>query len=105
MQFLTVRELSKSPKTALAKLDKDRKAIITNNGKPQALMLKIDEDNFEQTLAMIEQMEFGWAINKLRSDSIKNGTCNMTLEEINAEIKAAREERKKREYEYVKYCS
>ena len=38
MQFLTVRELSKSPKDTLTKLSKDGKAVLTNNGKPQALI-------------------------------------------------------------------
>jgi len=42
MEFMTVRELSKSPKDTLTKLAKDGKAVLTNNGKPQALIFKID---------------------------------------------------------------
>ena len=36
------------------------------------------------------------ALDRIQQNSIKNGTDNMTLEEINAEIYAARKERKER---------
>ena len=58
MQFLTIRELSKSPKEALLALDKDGKAVLTNNGKPQALLFKIDADSFEKTLSLLQKLEF-----------------------------------------------
>jgi len=49
MQFLTIRELSKSPTKTLTRLSGDGKAVLTNNGKPQALLFKIDGDSFEKT--------------------------------------------------------
>jgi hypothetical protein len=55
MYFLTIRELSKSPKTALSKLAKDGKAVLTNNGKPAAIMLNVDSENFEKVFAFIQQ--------------------------------------------------
>jgi hypothetical protein len=57
MQFLTIRELSKSPKTALSKLAKDGKAVLTNNGKPAAIMLNVDSENFEEVFTLIQQAE------------------------------------------------
>ena len=94
MQFLTIRELSKSPKTALTKLNEDKKAVITNNGKPHALILKIDENNFEETLSLLQKLEFMQILTEMRLQSMKNGNSNMTLDEINAEINAVRKERK-----------
>ena len=94
MQFVTVRELSKSPKEALAKLTGENKAVLTNNGKPQALIIKIDENSFEQTLSMLQKLEFMNNLTEMRLTSMKNGNSNMTLEEINTEIKAARKKRK-----------
>ena len=94
MQFVTVRELSKSPKEALAKLTGENKAVLTNNGKPQALIFKIDEDNFEQTLSMLQKLEFMQLISSMRSTSMQSGNWNMSLDEINAEIKASRAKRK-----------
>ena len=90
MQFVSVRDLSKSPKAALAKLSADGKAVITNNGQPQAILVKVDTANFENTLALIQQLEFAQAIANMQQESMRNGNSNMTLDEINAEIRAAR---------------
>ena len=90
MEFMTVRELSKSPKDTLTRLSKDGKAVLTNNGKPQALIFRIDEENFECTLALLQKLEFMQNLTEIRLVSIQNGNANMTMDEINAEIAAAR---------------
>ena len=94
MQFLTIRELSKSPKEALTKLDEDGKAVLTNNGKPQALIIKIDVNSFEKTLSMLQKLEFMQNLTDMRITSMKNGNSKITLDEINTEIKSARKNRK-----------
>ena len=93
MQFLTIRELSKSPKETLSKLE-DRKAVLTNNGKPQAIIFKIDSDSFEKTLSMLQKLEFMQNLTEMRLTSMQNENSNMTLDEINNEITAARKKRK-----------
>jgi hypothetical protein len=95
MEFLTVRELSKSPKETLTRLSKDGKAVLTNNGKPQALIFKIDGDSFERTLSLLQKLEFMQTVSEMRLASMQNGNAEMSLDEINAEISAARKERKK----------
>jgi len=95
MEFLTVRELSKSPKDTMTKLAKDGKAVLTNNGKPQALIFKIDGESFERTLALLQKLEFMQNSSEMRLQSMQTGNADMTLDEINAEIAAARKERKK----------
>ena len=94
MQFLTVRELSKSPKEALSALEKDGKAVLTNNGKPKALLFRIDADSFEKTLSLLQKLEFTQNLSEMRLTSMRNGNSAMTLDEINKEIKIARKERK-----------
>jgi len=94
MQFLTVRELSKSPAETLTKLSGDGKAVLTNNGKPQALLFKIDGNSFEKTLSMLQKLEFMQNLTEMRLTSIKNGNAGMTLDEINAEINTVRKKRK-----------
>ena len=90
MQFITIRELSKSPKETLTKLSEDGKAIITNNGKPQALLIKIDGNSFEKTFSLLQKLEFMQNLSEMRLASLKKGNSEMTLEDINAEIMAAR---------------
>ena len=94
MRFLTVRDLSKSPKSTLGRLSKSGKAVLTNNGKPQAIIFKIDEDSFEQTLTLLQKLEFMQNLTEMRLASVQNGNINMSMEEINAEIAASRKERK-----------
>ena len=95
MEFMTVRELSKSPKDTLTRLSKDGKAVLTNNGKPQALIFKIDGESFERTLSLLQKLEFMQNLSEMRLTSLQNGNADMPLDEINAEIAAARKERKK----------
>jgi len=57
MQFLTIRELSKSPKNALSKLAQDGKAVLTNNGKPAAIMFNVNTENFEQVFNFVQEVE------------------------------------------------
>ena len=92
---MTVRELTKSPKNTLTRLSKDGKAILTNNGKPQALIIKIDGENFEQTLSLLQKLEFAQNLTDMRLTSLKNGNVDMSLDEINAEINAVRKSKTK----------
>ena len=62
--------------------------VITNNGKPAALMLDISGDNFEVTLQAIRQAKAMIAFNNMRSRAAAHGF--MSDEEIEAEIEAAR---------------
>jgi PHD/YefM family antitoxin component YafN of YafNO toxin-antitoxin module len=93
MEFVSVRELSKSPKLVFDKLTTDGKAVITNNGQPQAIVVKVDASSFESTLSLLQKLEFMQNLTELRLISLRNGNSHMTLDEINAEIAAARAER------------
>ena len=57
MQFLTIRELSKAPKTALSKLESDGKAVLTNNGKPAAIMITVNTESFERIFSLVQELE------------------------------------------------
>jgi PHD/YefM family antitoxin component YafN of YafNO toxin-antitoxin module len=98
MEFLSVRELSKSPKFAFDKLSADGKAVITNNGRPEAIMVKVDASSFESTLSLLQKLEFMQNLTELRLTSLRNGNSNMTLDEINAEVAAARAERRNEQH-------
>ena len=96
MQFVTIRELSKSPKETLTRLTMDTKAVLTNNGKPQALIFKIDGDSFEKTLSLLQKLEFMQNLTEMRLASAANGSSRMTLDEINDEIKAVRKKQRRK---------
>ena len=93
MDFISVRDFRTSPKNVWDKLHTKQELIITNNGKPSALMILIDESSFDETLNSIRQARAIRAVNRMQMASVKAGTDKMSLEEINAEIAAAREEK------------
>jgi PHD/YefM family antitoxin component YafN of YafNO toxin-antitoxin module len=74
-------------------LSDDGKVVLTTNGKPTALMLGIDEDSFEDTLEDLRSARIRRSIKQMREQSENAGLNEMTLDEVNAEINAARSAR------------
>ena len=92
MKFLTIRELRSSTSQLSEMLSDDGKIVLTMNGKPTALMIKIDESSFEDTLLDIRAAQSRHAIRQLQEQAVRTGLDQMTLDDINAEIAAARSE-------------
>ena len=88
MNFYTAKDLRTMPKNIWDALSADGEAIITNNGKPAALMLNISESNFEEVVRAVRQAKAMIAFNSMRAKAAKQGY--MTDEEIEAEIAAYR---------------
>lgn len=90
MNFYTVRDLRTTPKSIWDNLSADGEVIITNNGKPTALMIDITDGSFEETLKAVRQAKAMIAFNSMRQKAAQSGY--MSEEEIEAEISAARQE-------------
>ncbi|MDD7542277.1 MAG: hypothetical protein SPK50_08115 [Mobiluncus porci] len=90
MNFYTARELRNTPKELWKDLEDDGMAVITKNGKPAALMFKVDGRTLEETAWAVRQVRFNETLRKMRARAESMGF--MTDEEIEAEIAAAREE-------------
>ena len=90
MQFYSVRDFRTQPKQIWDRLAQVHRLIITNNGKPTALMIEIDDDNLEDVLSSVRQSMAMRSANKLRLDAMLNGTSRFSEEEIQAEIAEAR---------------
>lgn len=92
MKFYSVRDFRNISKEIWGNLARSGEAIITNNGKPTALIIDISEDNFDEMLKAVRQAKAMIAFNKMRMDSSKEGF--MSEKDINAEISEYREEKK-----------
>ena len=93
MRFLSIPEFSKSPQAALSSLAESEKIVLTSDGKPTALIIYTDEYIFEDALLDLRKPKAKRDLLVLQMQSIKNGNSKMTMDEINAEIKLARQER------------
>jgi prevent-host-death family protein len=94
MNFYTVRDLRTHPREVWDKLSETQEIIITNNGKPTALMIEIDDENLEEVLASVRQSMAMRAVNKLRIASVRSGRSEMTSEDIDEEIYKTRKEKR-----------
>ena len=93
MQFITVRDLRRRPGQVWTKLIRERKVILTSNGKPIAILSAVSEENLERTLTALRQARAIGAVERMQSTSIAMGNDRLTTKEIGAEIATVREAR------------
>lgn len=91
MKFITVRDLRTSPAKIWKELSEKQEMVITNNGKPIALLTSISDSNLEETLSSIRQARAMNAVKLMQQISIKKGNDKMTIDEIEEEIRNARQ--------------
>lgn len=93
MKFVTVRDLRLKPRQVWERLDRDKEMVVTSNGKPIALLTRVKEDDFEQTLTVLRRARALMAMEEMQRASLAAGTDRMSDSSIEAEIRAARRSR------------
>ena len=92
MKFLTVRDLRTAPGKVWKALPKEQEMILTNNGKPIALITPLNESDLEETLKAVRTARAKVAVGRMQLDSIENGNSQMTADEIEFEVRATRKQ-------------
>ncbi|MFO7890878.1 MAG: type II toxin-antitoxin system Phd/YefM family antitoxin [bacterium] len=90
MKFLTVRDLRSKSAQIWKELPDEQDMIITNNGRPVAILSSINESNLESSLNSIRRARMAEAISTLQKESVKKGTDKLTMDEITNEIQETR---------------
>ncbi|MBN2858183.1 MAG: type II toxin-antitoxin system Phd/YefM family antitoxin [Candidatus Delongbacteria bacterium] len=93
MKFVSVRDFRTKPKDIWKDLSDENTITITLNGKPVAIMLSTDPENYEKSLGILRKVKAEQAVMAIQEESVRRGLNKMTDEEIEAEIKAARANR------------
>ncbi len=88
MVFYSVRDLRTESKKMWEKLSEGEDVVITNNGKPSALMIDIPEDGFEEVVRAVRQARAMIAFNSMRTKAQQIGS--LSDEEIDAVIAEVR---------------
>jgi len=96
MKMVTVREFRANPGRSLNSGKKAEDVVLTNNGKPVALLWPVNEENLEESLKMARRIRAERAIHQIQMNSVRLGLDKMTMDEIDAEIALARKEAAKR---------
>lgn len=93
MKFLTVRDLRGKSGQIWKELPKEREMVVTSNGRPIAILAAINDANLEESLSAFRQARAVDAVASLQRLSIEQGTDRISMDEINAEIRAVRKKR------------
>ena len=89
-----MREFTATPKETQKKLTANRELVVTNNGTPTMLVIDIENRDFLRTIDYLRRQEALDILHKIQTSSVRNGTDDMTMDEIDAEIAAYRLEKR-----------
>jgi len=95
MKFVTQREVRLDPGKVWEMARQERDIIVTNHGKPVAIVNPVDED-LEKTMQLMRRVRGLLALEEAQKRAKETGLSRMTLAEINREIQAVRRQRKRR---------
>jgi antitoxin (DNA-binding transcriptional repressor) of toxin-antitoxin stability system len=95
MKFVSVRDFRTSSAKIWKTLPEEQEMVITNNGKPIALLTPLSDRTLENTLSAIRQAKAINAVKLIQQESLKRGMEKTTMEEIDEEIKRIRKQSKR----------
>ncbi|MEO8298230.1 MAG: type II toxin-antitoxin system prevent-host-death family antitoxin [Burkholderiales bacterium] len=92
MDYVTVRELREKSGEIWQRVEAGEEFVVTRNGKPFALLVHTEPRAVEDTLRALRLARFGEVVREIQAQSVAQGTDQLTDEDIQAEIDAARRE-------------
>jgi prevent-host-death family protein len=95
MKLVTVRDLRTTPAQIWKELPGEQEIVITNNGKPIALLTPISDTDMEDTVTAVRRARAATALKKMRNQALKKGPSEISMEEINKEIQEYRKSKKR----------
>jgi hypothetical protein len=93
MQFVTMREFTTSPRDTQSKLSESGQLVVTNNGTPSMLVIDINGKDFVRLSEYLQRKEALDILHDIQMDSVRSGKSDMTMDDIDAEIRAYRAEK------------
>jgi hypothetical protein len=93
MEFVPYRVLRNQPSELRKKLAEQGELVVTVDGEPMAVMLKIPKGSLEDLVLLLSQVRARLALTTIREQARKSGLNKMTVEQADVlvrEIRAAR---------------
>lgn len=73
MNFYSIRDLRTESKSMWADLARGDEVILTNNGRPSAIMIDIPEGSFDEVVQAVRQAKAMIALNNMRQRAAREG--------------------------------
>lgn len=96
MKTLTIRDFRTRPRQAQRDLVESGEALLTSNGRPVALMLRVDGESLEETVAMMRRARGLQALDAARLEARRAGLNRISMKEVDLVIARTRRERRRR---------
>ena len=93
MKFVTIRELRSNTATIRKELEKAQDIVVTANGRPFALLTKLDADHLEEQLAALRRARARQALDRVREAAKAGGLETMSMPEIDQLVARTRRDR------------
>ncbi len=94
MKFIGVRDFRTKSALIWKKLKSEKNVIVTSNGKPIAILTATSEDDLEESLNAINRAQARESLNNIRFKIYEKQIPEITIDEIDEEIRNYRREKK-----------
>jgi hypothetical protein len=96
MKTLTIRDFRTRPRQAQKALADEGEALLTSNGRPVALMLRVDDESLDQTVETVRRAGALRGVRKMRAEAKARGLDRLSFKQIDAIIARSRKARRRR---------
>jgi prevent-host-death family protein len=96
MSTISISELKKKPAKQLLKAAGEDDLVITSNGQPVAVLLRIAAASVESTRALVRSIRALQAQAALQQAATASGTSKLSMADIDGEIATARRARRRK---------
>lgn len=96
MKTLTIRDFRTRPRQAQKTLADEGEALLTSNGRPVALMLRVDGDSLDEMVETLRRARSLQALREIRREARVRGLDRLSPRQIDAIIARSRRARRRR---------
>jgi prevent-host-death family protein len=94
MAYVSIRDMRVKPREVWDRLKREREVVVTSNGRPIAVLASVDGDPVE-VLRSFRAARAQSALTRLRSAAAAAGAARLSADEIEEEIRAVRQDRRR----------
>lgn len=94
MKFVSIRDLRNDTAGLRRDLQADREIVVTANGRPIAVMTRVDPDTVEEEILAIRRARARAALSRMRDRARSEGLNRLTMDQIDDIVARARRDRR-----------
>ncbi len=94
MRFVSARTLRNEP-GAVKTIAAEEDVVLTTNGKPFAIVIGVDEHDFQETADAVRRARALIAVSRMRRDAAAKGAARLPASQVTREVRRARAARKR----------